>query len=229
MLAALRNRRFTAYLFAAGSADAGFWVSLIAQGWLVVRADELAVLARHDLGGLAAAVSALLARRRRSRRPFSVAGSLIAANNIAIGRRRARGTGARDRDRHRQRVVARGARLHRRHDQRARTSGRSRVGVRSRSRASTWARRSALSALEWSTRAPLGPAHRRRGVGAVGVAAGYAAYAICVVPLIAVALLVAHAQRPRRRRERRWARAAGKRACARSLPSALSPRCSPSA
>ena len=36
MLAALANRRFASYLIAAGCADAGYWMALIAQGWLVL-------------------------------------------------------------------------------------------------------------------------------------------------------------------------------------------------
>ena len=37
MRAALRDRPFAAYLAASALADAGFWIALVAQGWLVVR------------------------------------------------------------------------------------------------------------------------------------------------------------------------------------------------
>lgn len=48
----------------------------------------------------------------------------------------------------------------------------------------------ALSALEWAAARTVGPALGGAAVAAVGIAAGYAAYALCVVPLILLAIVV---------------------------------------
>ena len=43
MIAALRNRRFTAYLLTAACADGGYWIATIAQSWLVLTLTDSAL------------------------------------------------------------------------------------------------------------------------------------------------------------------------------------------
>jgi len=42
VIAALRNRRFAAYILTAASADAGYWIAMIAQSWLVLTLTDSA-------------------------------------------------------------------------------------------------------------------------------------------------------------------------------------------
>jgi len=42
LIAALRNRRFAAYILTAASADAGYWIAMIAQSWLVLTLTDSA-------------------------------------------------------------------------------------------------------------------------------------------------------------------------------------------
>lgn len=186
MLAALRNRRFTAYLFAAGSADAGFWVSLIAQGWLVVRLTNSPFWL-----GTVAAVSQL---------PFllfSLAGGdladrfprrlVIAANNIAmiaiaVGTALAIATGT---------ITVwwlavlgflAGTINALEHPV-------DRAWVVDLIRGRDLGTSIALSSLEWSVARTAGPALGGLIVAVAGVAFGYAAYALMVVPIIVLALV----------------------------------------
>jgi MFS family permease len=187
MLAALANRRFLAYLICAALADGGYWVALIAQGWLVVKLTN----SPFWLG----AVSAV------SQLPFllfSLAGGdladrfdrrmVVAINNILIA------------------IVALVTAL-------LIANGRITIGwlavlgfiagiinalehpvdrawlydlVEGRGLGSSIA----LSSLEWSIARTAGPAAGGAIVAAFGIAAGFAAYAALAVPIAVVALVL---------------------------------------
>lgn len=187
MLSALANRRFAAYLLAAASADSGYWISLIAQGWLVVKltnsplwlgvisaASQLPYLLFSLAGGA-------LADRFDRRRVIALTGVaiaaialatalLVAAGKITIGWLAVLGFAA-------------GTMLALEHPV-------DRAWVYDLIEGRQLGRSIALSSLEWSLARTLGPAIGGIAVALVGIAAGYAAYAVAVVPLIVLALVV---------------------------------------
>jgi len=187
MRLAVPERRFVAYLIATATADAGYWIALIAQGWLVVKltnsplwlglvsaAAQLPFLLFSLAGGR-------LADRFDRRRVIALANvavaavALTAAALIATGRITIAwlallgfvgGT-----------IIA----LEHPVD---------RAWIYDLVRGRDLGRAIALGALEWATARTVGPAIGGAAVATIGIAAGYAGYAICVLPLIALALLV---------------------------------------
>jgi MFS family permease len=187
MPAALSNRRFVAYLMTSGLADGGYWIALIAQGWLVVKLTN----SPFWLGAIAAA----------SQLPFllfSFAGGdladrferciVVAVNNVLVaiialvtalliadgaisvwwllGLGFAGGT-----------VTALEHPVDRAwlYDL-----------VRGRELGSSIA----LSSLEWSIARTVGPAVGGAAVATVGIAAGYVAYAALALPIALLALVL---------------------------------------
>jgi MFS family permease len=181
------NRRFLAYLFAAAAADSGYWVTQVAQGWLVVKLTNsplwlglvsaatqlpflLFSLAGGDLAdrferrhiiainnGVTAAIACLTA-------------VLVATGTISVGLLAALGflLGTCNAIEH---PVDRAWVYD--------LVGREAIG-----------RAIGLSALEWATARTIGPAIGGIAIATIGIAAGYGAYALFVLPIIVLALIV---------------------------------------
>ncbi len=193
MFAALRNRRFLAYLVCASAADGGFWIALIAQGWLV---EELT----HSPFwlGIVSAVAQMpfllfsilgghLADRYDRRR-------LIALNNLAIAVVAA--VTAASIALHLVNVwsllalsFAAGTMLALEHPV-------DRAWLYDLVQGKDLGAAIALSSLEWSVARTLGPAIGGAAVGLIGVAAGYGAYALFVIPLMLLALVAKTSNAP---------------------------------
>jgi MFS family permease len=185
--ASLPERRFVAYLVATATADAGYWMAFVAQGWLVV------MLTNSPLWlGVVAAASQLpfllfslpggaLADRFNRRLVVAAANvgvaavALIAAAVIAAGRMTIGGLAL---------VGFIGGTLV------ALEHPVDRAWIYDLVRGRALGRAIALGSLEWATARTAGPAIGGAAVAAFGIAAGYAGYALCVVPLIALALAV---------------------------------------
>jgi MFS family permease len=188
MLSALSNRRFAAYLLAAASADSGYWISLIAQGWLVVKLTN----SPFWLGLISAAsqvpyllfslAGGALADRFDRRRVIAltnaalaavalVTAALVVTGTITIGWLAVLGFGA-------------GTMLALEHPV-------DRAWVYDLIEGRQLGRSIALSSLEWSVARTLGPAIGGVAVAFAGIAAGYVAYALAVIPMLVLAL-VAH-------------------------------------
>ncbi len=181
------ERRFVAYLIATATADAGYWIALIAQGWLVVKltnsplwlglvsaAAQLPFLLFSLAGGR-------LADRFDRRRVIAIANVAVAAvalcaavlvttGWITVGWLALLGFIAGT-------IIA----LEHPVD---------RAWLYDLVRGRDLGRAIALGALEWATARTLGPAIGGAAVATIGIAAGYAGYALCVIPLIALALVV---------------------------------------
>jgi MFS family permease len=188
------NRRFLAYLLAATCGDSGFWIAYVAQGWLVLKltnspfwlgivagSGQLPYLAFALLGGSLA--------DRFDRRKLIAGGnallalvSLLTALLVASGRISIPllavlafvvGT-----------IIA----IEHPVD---------RAWLYDLVRGEQLGRAIALSSLEWSVARTAGPALGGIAIAAVGVAAGYAGFAITLLPIIALALvLMRSAERP---------------------------------
>jgi MFS family permease len=199
------NRRFYAYLIASGLADSGFWVATVAQGWLVVKLTDsplwlglvsaatqmpfvLFSLAGGDLAdrferwrivALNNAVTAAIA---------GLTAVLVATGTISVGLVAGLGflLGSCNAIEH---PVDRAWVYD--------LVGRESIG-----------RAIGLSALEWASARTVGPAIGGVAIATIGLAAGYGAYALCVLPLGALALVV----RTRNANVRDDARSAGERA-----------------
>ena len=181
------NRRFFAYLFASATADTGFWIVQVAQGWLVVKLTNSPVAL-----GLVAAASQLpfllfslvgghLADRFDRRRivainnciTAAIAGLtalLIATGSISVGVLAVLGF-----------VLGTCNALEHPVD---------RAWLYDLVGGENLGRAIGLSSLEWATARTLGPAIGGVVIATIGIAAGYGAYALCGLPLIALALIV---------------------------------------
>jgi MFS family permease len=181
------ERRFVAYLIATATADAGYWIALIAQGWLVVKltnsplwlglvsaAAQLPFLLFSLAGGR-------LADRFDRRRVIAIANvavavvalcaaALVTTGWITVGWLALLGFVAGT-------IIA----LEHPVD---------RAWIYDLVRGRDLGRAIALGALEWATARTLGPAIGGAAVATIGIAAGYAGYALCVLPLIVLALAV---------------------------------------
>jgi MFS family permease len=181
------NRRFYAYLTASALADSGFWVATVAQGWLVVKltnsplwlglvsaATQMPFLLFSLAGGDLAdrferwrivavnnAVTAVIA---------CLTAVLVATGTISVGLLAGLGflLGSCNAIEH---PVDRAWVYD--------LVGRESIG-----------RAIALSALEWASARTIGPAIGGVAIATIGLAAGYGAYALCVLPLGALALIV---------------------------------------
>jgi MFS family permease len=183
------NRRFLAYLTTAALADGGFWIAYVAQGWLVLKLTNspfwLGIVAAS--GQLPYPIFALLGGSLADRfdRRLLIAGgnvlialvSLVTAVLIAGGRISimllallAFATGT---------IVA----LEHPID---------RAWLYDLVHGEQLGRAIALSSLEWSVARTLGPAIGGVAIAAFGVACGYAASALAVLPLAGFALVLAH-------------------------------------
>ena len=187
MRSAALEGRFVAYLFATATADAGYWISLVAQGWLVVKLTNSPLWL--GLVSASAQVPYLL---------FSLAGGgladrfnrrlVIAACNVGI--------------------VALAMLL-----ATLVATGRisiavlvpvvfvlgtitalehpvDRAWIYDLVRGRDIGRAIALGALEWATARFVGPAVGGLAIATVGIAAGYAGAGLCALPLIVLALAV---------------------------------------
>lgn len=181
------RRRFAAYLIATASADAGYWIALIAQGWLVIKltnsplwlglvsgASQLPFLLFSLAGGD-------LADRFDRRRVIALANVAIAAIALAAAALIASG---------RMTIgwlallgFAGGTMVALEHPV-------DRAWIYDLVEGRALGRAIALSALEWSTARTVGPALGGLAIATIGIGAGYAGYAVCVLPLIALALSV---------------------------------------
>jgi MFS family permease len=181
------NRRFVAYLFAAATADSGFWIAQVAQGWLVVKLTDSPVW----LGLVSAAtqvpfllfslLGGELADRFNRRRVIAITGFVtvalaaatgifVAAESIPIWLLTILGflLGTCNAIAHpvdRAWVVDLVGRAH-------------------------IVRAISLSSLEWASARTIGPAIGGVAIATVGIAVCYGAYALCVLPLIALAIIV---------------------------------------
>jgi MFS family permease len=200
------NRRFFAYLLTSALADSGYWVAAVAQGWLVEKltdsplwlglvaaATQLPFLLFSLAGGDLAdrferwrivawnnAITAILA---------ALTAVLIGTGTISVGLLAVLGfvLGACNAIEH---PVDRAWVYD--------LVGRETIG-----------RAIALSALEWAAARTVGPAIGGVAIATIGLAAAYGAYALCVLPIGALALIVrsrnaqvaGEAQTPRERAE----------------------------
>jgi MFS family permease len=181
------ERRFAAYLVATATADAGYWIAQIAQGWLVLKLTNSPLWL-----GLISAASQLpyllfslaggdLADRFERRRVVALANiaiacvaltaaALVAFGWITIGWLAVLGFLGGT-------IVA----LEHPVD---------RAWIYDLVEGRGLGRAIALGALEWATARTVGPAIGGTAIATFGIAAGYTGYAICVLPLIALALCV---------------------------------------
>ncbi len=186
MIAALSNRRFLAYLLCASAADGGFWVALIAQGWLVEQlthsplwlgvvagVGQMPFLLFSILGGQ-------LADRYDRRRLIALTNGAIAVVAVITSVLIAL---------HLVTVwfllvlaFAAGTMLALEHPI-------DRAWLYDLVQGKDLGSAIALSSLEWSVARMLGPAIGGAAVALIGVAAGYGAYALFVVPLMVLALV----------------------------------------
>jgi MFS family permease len=193
MLAALSNRRFLAYLITAALSDGGYWIAAIAQGWLVVKLTNSPFWL-----GTVAAVTQLpfllfslaggdLADRFDRRAIVAINNVFIAAIALTTALLVANGTisvwwllvlgfaaGTMNALEH---PVDR-AWLY------------DLVGGRDLGSSI------ALSSLEWSIARTVGPAVGGVAIATIGIAAGYAAYAVLTLPLAVLALVLRSAPAP---------------------------------
>ncbi|MGD0472513.1 MAG: MFS transporter [Candidatus Velthaea sp.] len=193
MLAALSNRRFLAYLITAALSDGGYWIAAIAQGWLVVKLTNSPFWL-----GTVAAVTQLpfllfslaggdLADRFDRRTIVAVNNGLIAV--IALITAFLVATGAIS-------VwwllvlgFAAGTMNALEHPV-DRAWLYDLVGGRDLGSSI------ALSSLEWSIARTVGPALGGVAIATIGIAAGYAAYALLTLPLAALALVLRAESQP---------------------------------
>lgn len=192
MLAALANRRFAAYLAAATISDGGYWISFVAQGWLVEKLTNSPLWL-----GVISAVSQLpfllfslaggdLADRFDRRKLIAgtnavigivalVTAALVASGLISVWWLAVLGFSA-------------GSMLAIEHPI-------DRAWLYDLVDGQHLGTSIALSALEWATARTLGPAIGGLAIATIGISAGYAAYTVCVIPLILVALFMPASRR----------------------------------
>jgi MFS family permease len=181
------NRRFFAYLGAAAAADSGYWIAQVAQGWLVVKLTDSPLWL-----GLVSAATQLpyllfslaggdLADRFDRRRIVAcnniatgliacIAALLVATGSITIGW-----------------IAGLGFLLG---TCNAIEHPVDRAWVYDLAGGEDIGRAIGLSSLEWATARTVGPAIGGAAVALVGIAAGYGAYALFVIPIIVLALVV---------------------------------------
>jgi MFS family permease len=181
------RRRFATYLFAAACADSGYWIAIVAQGWLVVKLTDSPlwlglVAAAAQLPFLLFSLAGGELADRVNRR-FVIASCnvlmavvatlvaiLVATGTISVGLLALLGfiTGT----------------LH------ALEHPVDRAWVYDLVEGRQLGRAIALSSLEWATARTLGPAIGGAAIAAIGIAAGYGANALMVVPMIVLALML---------------------------------------
>jgi MFS family permease len=210
MLAALSNRRFVAYLITAALADGGYWIAAVAQGWLVIRLTNSpfwlgAVAATAQLPYLLFSLAGGSLADRFDRRIVvainngaitviaALTAVLVVRDDITIGWLLALGFAAGTINALEHPV--------------------DRAWVYDLVDGRDLGSSIALSSLEWAIARTAGPALGGLAIAAIGVAAGYAAYAALTIPigLFALALLA----RPQRN--------AGRSAPAAAPPAAAAP------
>ena len=184
---ALRTRRFASYLAAAACADTGFWISTVASGWLVLTLTNspfwLGTIAasgqlpyllfsfyggtladRFDRRTLVAGGNAILLALALALAALIATGHVTLATlailSFAIGT-----------------IIA----LEHPVD---------RAWLYDLVRGEELGRAIALSSLEWSVARTLGPAFGGIAIATVGVAVGFAVFAVSLVPMIALALVL---------------------------------------
>jgi MFS family permease len=180
-------RRFAAYLIAAACADSGYWIAIVAQGWLVVKLTNSplwlgVVSAASQLPFLLFSLAGGELADRVNRR-FVIASCnvlmAVVATLVAI-------------------LIATGAisvgllaflgfligTLH------ALEHPVDRAWVYDLVEGRQLGRAIALSSLEWATARTLGPAIGGAAIATIGIAAGYGANALMVVPMIVLALML---------------------------------------
>lgn len=185
MLAALSNRRFVAYLITATLADSGYWIAAIAQGWLVVQLTNSpfwlgAVAAGAQLPFLLFSLAGGdLADRFDRRAVVAINNALIAIIALITALFVANGTinvgwllvlG-----------FAAGTIYALEHPV-------DRAWVYDLVEGRQLGSSIALSSLEWSIARTLGPAVGGVAIATIGIAAGYAAYAVLTLPIMVLAL-----------------------------------------
>ena len=183
----MRTRRFAAYLAAAACADTGFWISTVASGWLVLTLTNspfwLGTIAacgqlpyllfsfyggtladRFDRRTLVAGGNALLVAIALALAALIASGHVtlatLAVLSFAIGT-----------------IIA----LEHPVD---------RAWLYDLVRGEELGRAIALSSLEWSVARTIGPAFGGVAIATVGVAVGFAVFAVSLVPMIALALVL---------------------------------------
>jgi MFS family permease len=187
MLAALSNRRFLAYLITAALADGGYWIAAIAQGWLVVKLTNSpfwlgAVAAVTQLPFLLFSLAGGdIADRFDRRAVVAINNGLIAAIALITAL-----------------LVANGAisvwwllvlgfaagtinALEHPVD---------RAWLYDLVEGRQLGSSIALSSLEWSIARTVGPALGGVAIATIGIAAGYAAYAVLTLPIALLALVL---------------------------------------
>jgi MFS family permease len=181
------NRRFFAYLLAAAAADSGYWIAQIAQGWLVVKLTDsplwlgvvsatsqlpflLFSLAGGDLADRFDRRLVIACNNVATAIVASVTVVLIATGAISVWLLAALGF-----------VLGTGNAIEHPVD---------RAWVYDLVDGENVGRAIALSALEWATARTVGPAIGGAAIATIGIAAGYGAYALFVLPLVALALAV---------------------------------------
>lgn len=187
MLAALSNRRFVAYLITAALSDGGYWIALIAQGWLVVKLTNSpfwlgAVSAVAQLPFLLFSLAGGdLADRFDRRVVVAVNNVLVAIVALITALLIANGT-----------ITvwwllvlgfAAGTITALEHPV-------DRAWLYDLVQGHELGSSIALSSLEWSIARTVGPALGGVAVATIGVAAGYVAYAVLTLPLALLALLL---------------------------------------
>ncbi len=187
MGAALSNRRFVAYLVTAALADGGYWIALIAQGWLVSSFTNSpfwlgAVAAVAQLPYLLFSLAGGDLADRYDRR------AVVALNNIVLAMVALLSAA----------LIATGVitvwwllvlvfvagtitALEHPVD---------RAWLYDIVRGHELGSSIALSSLEWSVARTIGPAVGGAAIATIGVAAGYAAYAVLTLPIAVLALLL---------------------------------------
>ncbi len=181
------NRRFFAYLFAACAADSGYWVTQVAQGWLVVKLTNSPLW----LGLVSAATQVPfllfslaggdLADRFERRRIVAINNGvtaaiacltavLVATGTISVGLLAVLGF-----------LLGTCNAIEHPVD---------RAWVYDLVGGESIGRAIGLSALEWATARTIGPAIGGVAIATIGIAAGYGANALLVLPIIALALIV---------------------------------------
>lgn len=181
------ERRFVAYLIATATADAGYWMALVAQGWLVVKLTDSPLWLGLVSGAaqlpflLFSLPGGAIADRFDRRRVIAVANVGVAAvavttaTLIAVDRITVEGLALLG-------FIA-GTLVALEHPV-------DRAWIYDLVRGRAIGRAIALGALEWATARTVGPALGGAAIVAIGIAAGYGGYALCVLPLIALALVV---------------------------------------
>lgn len=187
MRSAALERRFVAYLFATATADAGYWIAWVAQGWLVVKLTNSPLWL--GLVSAAAQVPFLLFSLAGGRladrfdRRLVVAACESAIVVLALGIAALVATGRISIAVLIPLVFAFGTIAALEHPV-------DRAWIYDLVRGADIGRAIALGSLEWAVARFAGPAIGGVAIATVGIAAGYAGAGLAAVPLVALALAV---------------------------------------